>query len=177
LTRAAVRLQDDAGAGLARHRAGGARADQFPQYVPQNVVTVCTDAVGRELAEPPRNALVAVMTHSHSLDFNIAVAALRRRSFDFVGLIGSETKRARFASFAQQTGVEESDIDRLVCPIGIPGIKRKEPAVIAAALAAQMLILGERRADTPPQEHLTFQSARTDTMKLLRGAQVLDRSR
>ena len=41
-------------------------------------------------------------------------------------------------------GVGESDIDRLVCPIGIAEIKGKEPAVIAAALAAQLLIVREQ---------------------------------
>jgi xanthine dehydrogenase accessory factor len=126
------------------------RPDQFPQYVPQNVVTVCTDAVDRELAEAPRDALVVVMTHSHPLDFDITVAALQRRHFDFVGLIGSDTKRARFASFARQMGVAESDIDRLVCPIGIAEIKGKEPAVIAAALAAQLLMVSEQVAVAQP---------------------------
>lgn len=126
------------------------RPDQFPQYVPQNVVTVCTDAVGRELAAAPRDALVIVMTHSHPLDFDITVAALRRRAFDFVGLIGSETKRARFTSFARQVGVAQGDIERLVCPIGITEIKGKEPAVIAAALAAQLLIVSEQVSVTQP---------------------------
>jgi xanthine dehydrogenase accessory factor len=126
------------------------RADQFPQYVPQNVVTVCTDAVDRELAEAPRDAFVIVMTHSHPLDFDITVAALRRRTFDFVGLIGSETKRARFVSFARQMGVAQRDIARLVCPIGITEIKGKEPAVIAAALAAQLLMVSEQVSVTQP---------------------------
>ena len=99
------------------------RPDQFPQYVPQNVVTVCTDAVERELAEAPRDAMIVVMTHSHPLDFDITLAALRRRSFDFVGLIGSETKRARFMSFARQMRLPEGDLERLICPIGIPEIK------------------------------------------------------
>ena len=120
------------------------RPDQFPQYVPQNVVTVCTDAADRELAEAPGDAMVIVMTHSHPLDFEITVAALRRKTFDFVGLIGSETKRARFVNFARQMGLDESGLDRLVCPIGVPQIKGKEPAVIAAALAAQLLIVRER---------------------------------
>ena len=120
------------------------RADQFPQHVPQNVVTVCTDAVERELADAPRDALVIVMTHSHALDFDITAQALQRGAFDFVGLIGSETKRARFASFARQLGFPERDIDRLVCPIGITEIKGKEPAVIAAALAAQLLMVSEQ---------------------------------
>ena len=126
------------------------RPDQFPQYVPQNAVTVCTDAVEAELAEAPHDALIIVMTHSHPLDFDITVAALRQRAFDFVGLIGSETKRARFASFARQMGVAESDIDRLVCPIGITEIKGKEPAVIAAALAAQLLMVSEQVSVAQP---------------------------
>jgi xanthine dehydrogenase accessory factor len=126
------------------------RADQFPQYVPQNVVTICTDAVARELAEAPRDAMIVVMTHSHPLDFDITLAALRRRSFDFVGLIGSETKRARFASFARQMGLPEGDLDRLICPIGITEIKGKEPAVIATALAAQLLIVSEQVSTRQP---------------------------
>jgi xanthine dehydrogenase accessory factor len=126
------------------------RADQFPQYVPQNVVTVRTDAVEQELGEAPRDAMIVVMTHSHPLDFDITLAALRRRSFDFVGLIGSETKRARFASFARQMGLPDGDLDRLVCPIGITEIKGKEPAVIAAALAAQLLIVAEQVSTRQP---------------------------
>ena len=94
--------------------------------------------------------MVIVMTHSHPLDFDITVAALRRRTFDFVGLIGSETKRARFVSFARQMGVARRDIERLVCPIGMTEIKGKEPAVIAAALAAQLLMVSEQVSVTQP---------------------------
>jgi xanthine dehydrogenase accessory factor len=120
------------------------RTDQFPQYVPQNVVAVRADDVDRELGQAPRDAMIIVMTHSHPLDFDITLAALRRRSFDFVGLIGSETKRARFMSFARHMGLPDGDLERLVCPIGITEIKGKEPAVIAAALAAQLLIVSEQ---------------------------------
>jgi xanthine dehydrogenase accessory factor len=120
------------------------RQDQFPRHLPQNAVPVCTGDVTRELAEAPRDAMVVVMTHSHPLDFDIIAAALQRDVFDFMGLIGSETKRARFASWARQLGVSESRIDRLACPIGIPQIKGKEPAVIAAGIAAQLLIVREQ---------------------------------
>jgi len=126
------------------------RPDQFPQFAPQNVVIVRTDAVQHELAEVPRDAMIVVMTHSHPLDFDITLAALRRRSFDFVGLIGSETKRARFMSFARQMRLPEGDLERLVCPIGITEIKGKEPAVIAAALAAQLLIVSEQVSTRQP---------------------------
>jgi xanthine dehydrogenase accessory factor len=88
------------------------------------------------------------MTHSHPLDYDITVKALKRGTFDFVGLIGSQTKRARFTSLARQMGVADSTIDRLVCPIGLPQIKGKEPAVIAAGIAAQILMLAQD-AETP----------------------------
>ena len=116
------------------------RADQFPSHVPQNVVAVCTDDVDRELAAAPRGAFVVVMTHSHPLDFDITAKALQQRKLDFVGLIGSATKRARFVNWARQMSVADSEIAQLICPIGLAQIKGKEPATIAAALAAQLLI-------------------------------------
>ncbi len=126
------------------------RRDQFPQYVPQNVVTVRTDAVACELDEAPRDAMVIVMTHSHPIDFDITAAALQRDAFEYVGLIGSDTKRSRFVNWARQMGVTSSQIGRLVCPIGVPEIKGKEPAVIAAGLVAQLLIVRERASVPQP---------------------------
>ena len=120
------------------------RPDQFPQHVPGNVVAIHSEHPAQELAGAPADAFVIVMTHSHPLDFDITAVALQRETFEFVGLIGSETKRARFATFARQVGVTARQLDRLVCPIGITEIKGKEPAVIAAALAAQLLVVRER---------------------------------
>jgi xanthine dehydrogenase accessory factor len=119
------------------------RPDQFPKFVPQNTVTVCTEAYEREIAQAPRDAMVVVLTHSHPLDFDITLWALRQRSFDFIGLIASETKKSRFLSFARQTGATPGELSRLTCPIGIPEIEGKDPAVIAASLAAQLLIVTE----------------------------------
>ena len=120
------------------------RPEEFPQYVPPNVVTIQTDAPAQELALAPGDAFIVVMTHAHPLDFDITAAALQRETFEFVGLIGSDTKRARFVSYAKRIGVTARALDRLVCPIGIADIRGKEPAVIAAALAAQLLIVRER---------------------------------
>jgi xanthine dehydrogenase accessory factor len=120
------------------------RADQFPDYVPANVDTVRTDDPEREIDAAPIGAFVLIMTHSHPLDYSIAAAALRRPDFGFVGLIGSATKRARFASQARQLGLSEQQIVRLVCPIGLPDIRDKEPSIIATGVAAQLLIARER---------------------------------
>jgi xanthine dehydrogenase accessory factor len=120
------------------------RSDQFPDYVPANVVTVRTDEPEREIDSAPSGAFVVIMTHSHPLDYSIAASALRRADLGFVGLIGSVTKRARFASQARQLGLSQEQIARLVCPIGLPEIKGKEPSTIAASVAAQLLIARER---------------------------------
>ena len=120
------------------------REDQFPDYVPANVITIRTDAPERELDAAPCGAFAVIMTHSHPLDYSIAAAALRRSDMGFVGLIGSATKRARFAGQAQKLGISEQQMARLVCPIGLPGIRDKEPGIIAAGVAAQLLIERER---------------------------------
>jgi xanthine dehydrogenase accessory factor len=88
-------------------------------------------------AEAPEDAAVVILTHDHGLDYRIAAAALGSRA-RFVGLIGSQTKRARFLSRLAADGV---DAARLTCPIGLPGISGREPEVIAIAALAQLLML------------------------------------
>jgi xanthine dehydrogenase accessory factor len=86
------------------------------------------------------------MTHSHALDLEIVAEALRVERFGYVGLIGSATKRARFLSQMRAAGLTEVQLARLVCPIGVAGLESKEPAVIAASTAAQLLIVSEALA-------------------------------
>ena len=83
------------------------------------------------------DAAVVILTHDHGLDYRLTAAALTSPA-RFVGLIGSETKRARFRSRFDKEGIDHS---RLTCPIGLPGMKGKEPEVIAIATLAQLLIL------------------------------------
>ena len=95
----------------------------------------------RSSLDAPDGALIVVMTHSHALDLEIVAAALGAERFGFVGLIGSPTKRARFLSQMRAAGLSKACLARLVCPIGVPGVEAKEPAVIAALTAAQLLIV------------------------------------
>jgi xanthine/CO dehydrogenase XdhC/CoxF family maturation factor len=81
---------------------------------------------------------VVILTHDHGLDYRLTAAALASEAL-YVGLIGSETKRARFLSRLAKDGV---DATRLTCPIGLPGPRGKEPEVIAIATLAQLLMLG-----------------------------------
>jgi xanthine dehydrogenase accessory factor len=116
------------------------RPGAFPPHIPANATCVTEASPVKLLERAPDGAFVAVMTHSHPLDLDLVAAALKADRFGYVGLIGSATKRARFASTLRKLGLAESAIDRLVCPIGVPGVHDKAPAVIAAATAAQLLI-------------------------------------
>lgn len=80
-----------------------------------------------------------ILTHNHDLDYLLTRAVLTASGFRYCGLIGSQTKRARFLSRLRADGVDEAAIDRLTCPIGLPGLKSKAPEVIAVAVAAQLL--------------------------------------
>jgi xanthine dehydrogenase accessory factor len=111
-----------------------ARANAFPTAVPQNVT--CRFGVPSDMEV---NAFVLVMSHSHALDFEIVDYALRNPSFSFVGLIGSQTKRARFLKRLRESGHDASSICRLTCPIGASNVKSKLPAAIAANVAVQLL--------------------------------------
>lgn len=88
----------------------------------------------------PAGALCLVMTHSHDQDFQLVAALLGRDDLPYVGMIGSASKKARFARRLREAGVEAGALSRWVCPIGLAGIGAKQPAVIAASVAADLLI-------------------------------------
>ncbi|MFC3655346.1 xanthine dehydrogenase accessory protein XdhC [Xanthomonas hyacinthi] len=87
----------------------------------------------------PAEAMLLILTHDHALDYRLTAAALTGRA-GFVGLIGSASKRARFLSRLRHDGLHDAAQARLTCPIGLPGIDGKAPAVIAVAVVAQLLL-------------------------------------
>jgi xanthine dehydrogenase accessory factor len=115
--------------------AGGTRATIFSE-----------DELEAAVEAAPAGTMVAIFTHSHDLDYRLTLAALSRPDLGYVGLIGSRTKRVRFERRLRDDGLGDADLARLTCPIGIAELKSKEPAVIAVALAAQLLKLAEEVA-------------------------------
>ncbi len=120
------------------------RPDAFPAAVPVNTEMKLMPSPPAALGSAPQGSLILVMTHSHALDFDIVLAALKRQSFAYVGLIGSETKRARFLSRLRSAGITDAALRNFACPIGVPGIRSKLPAVIAASVAADLLARDEQ---------------------------------
>jgi xanthine dehydrogenase accessory factor len=109
-----------------------------------NIERRCVDQVSAEVKTLPSQCYVAITTHSHDLDLKLVDACLQRNDLPFIGLIGSATKKARFLARLEQRQTPHRE--RLVCPIGVPGLTGKEPAVIAAALMTQLLLLSSAHA-------------------------------
>ncbi|MEO6280994.1 xanthine dehydrogenase accessory protein XdhC [Roseateles sp.] len=122
------------------------RADQFPAEPPAR-------GWRQEALDPPADAVsdlapgsaVLIMSHSHAEDFDIVAACLKRQreqgDLAFIGLIGSRTKWASFRQRLEALGFTEAERDQVDCPIGVPGLAGKQPAVIAVAVLAQVLTL------------------------------------
>lgn len=85
----------------------------------------------------PDTAEHFVMTHDHQLDLDLCHRLLARPAGS-VGLIGSQTKRARFRRRLQQLGHSLHTIDRLKCPIGLPELGN-QPQAIAIGVAQTLL--------------------------------------
>ncbi len=121
------------------------RLDAFPGEMPPGIAAVATPLPEAEVKAAPSGAFHVVLTHSHALDLEVVTALMDRGDFGFLGLIGSATKRALFLRRLAERGIPEDRRARLVCPIGIPGLGDKRPAVIAASVAVQLLMLNAER--------------------------------
>ena len=115
------------------------RADQFPAEAHMHTSVIVSTDPAKEVRHCPPGNLYLVMTHSHELDEDICYEVLARDDAAWLGLIGSRTKRRRFAHRLAKRGLSEDQLKSLVCPVGLAGITGKRPATIAIAIAAQLL--------------------------------------
>jgi xanthine dehydrogenase accessory factor len=111
----------------------------LPGTTPDNVHSLCSQSPVDTVDSAPAGALFLVMTHDHSLDYQLCRKVLERGDFHWLGLIGSKSKGARFRSRFARDGLTREQIARLTCPIGVDGVTSKIPAAIAVAVAAQLL--------------------------------------
>ena len=121
------------------------RDEIFPTELPSNVVCEHSDPVQAAVNDLAAGSHVLIMSFSHAEDLDIVAACLLRQreraDLPFIGLIGSKTKWATFRHRLEDRGFSESELAHITCPIGVDGVKGKEPEVIAVAVAAQLLKL------------------------------------
>ncbi|QHE75707.1 xanthine dehydrogenase accessory protein XdhC [Hydrogenophaga sp. PBL-H3] len=125
----------------------------FPEYLPAPVITEHSDPVHAAVRDVPAGSCVLIMSFSHAEDLDVvATCLLRQRARNdlaFIGLIGSRTKWATFGHRLIERGFSAEELGRVTCPIGLPGIESKVPAVIAASVVAQLLLVVGGNAATP----------------------------
>ena len=122
------------------------REGMLPGDLPFNVRALHSPQPAEEVCDMGAGDWALIMTHSHDEDFSLCEALLRHGRFGWAGVIGSAPKARRFRQRLQQRGFSAQEIARLTMPIGIGGIRSKEAAAIAVAVAAQLLQLRESRA-------------------------------
>ena len=123
------------------------RDEIFPNELPSNVVCEHSDPVQaavNDLDVISAGSHVLIMSFSHAEDLDIVAACLLRQrergDLPFIGLIGSKTKWATFRHRLEDRGFSEAELAHITCPIGVDGVKGKEPEVIAVGVAAQLLV-------------------------------------
>jgi xanthine dehydrogenase accessory factor len=118
--------------------------DNRPEYLPSvdssQVSTVRTETPEETVEHASPGSWFLIMTHDHAIDFRVVHAVLTRADARYLGLIGSTPKAKHFRNQLRAQGVPEDRIQRLTCPIGLPGLTSKNPQVIAVSAVAQLLL-------------------------------------
>ncbi len=114
--------------------------DRFPETIPDHADMLVASDPARAVKHAPDDAVHIVLTYSHALDLDICRAVLSRR-FGHLGLIGSDTKRARFTRRLRESGVDPA---RMHCPIGDRSLG-KQPMAIAVGVVAELIKLRNKK--------------------------------
>ena len=120
----------------------------FPENLATQVTTEHSDPPQAAVKDIAAQSHVLIMSFSHAEDLEVLAACLRRQreraDLPYIGLIGSKTKWATFRSRLEARGFAPDELAHVTSPIGVPGIRGKEPEVIAVAVAAQLLQLSAK---------------------------------
>ena len=120
----------------------------FPIDAASNIVCEHSDPVEGAVRGLAPQSCVLIMSFSHAEDLEVVAACLLRHrqqaDLPFIGLIGSKTKWATFQHRLAARGFTADELAQVTSPIGVRGIARKEPEVIAVAVAAQLLQITDR---------------------------------
>lgn len=114
--------------------------DTAPERFPEGAKARCLPAPdpARALMLAPRTAHHLILTYSHEMDLALCHAALRH-GFASAGLIGSQTKWARFRKRLTALGHSEDQIARITCPIGDPRLGRRPEAIALGVVTGLVL--------------------------------------
>jgi len=140
------------------------RREEFPQHMPANVRMHCTDDPVAEALELCRGAQVLILTHNHSLDFELCRTLLAAEQKDKpagIGLIGSETKAQRFRHRLSHRGFSEAAIGVIRSPVGLASVPGKRPMEVAVSIVAELLALSPPVPEQNPRRGISWSTLKT----------------
>ncbi|MBX9696406.1 MAG: XdhC family protein [Cyanobacteria bacterium] len=106
----------------------------------------CVENLPEVVPDIPKNSFVLLMTMGHTTDKPILIEILRRwekRSFPYLGVIGSKAKAARLKKDIQEAGLSAEKEDLFTCPMGL-SIGNNHPQEIAISIIGQLLEVRDR---------------------------------
>lgn len=109
-------------------------ADRFPDRVPANITKIPAADMPLLASRAPTYAHHLIFTYSHEIDLALCAALLKRGAAS-IGLIGSETKWARFSRRLRDMNLDPTPI---ICPIGDKSLG-KHPDQIAHGVLRALL--------------------------------------
>ncbi len=115
------------------------RAEELALATDERIERVLAASLTDLALGAPAGAAHVVMTHSHALDSMIAAAVLEEGRHHYLGLIGSQTKKALFFKGFREIGIAPEALAAIACPIGGSAVRDKRPSVIAALAAAEIV--------------------------------------
>ncbi len=89
------------------------------------------------------DSYIVIVTRGHHFDKKALGQALATKA-GYIGMIGSTRKRDTIYRGLMDDGVDQSELDRVHCPVGID-IEAETPAEIAVSIAAQLIEHRSRR--------------------------------
>ena len=111
--------------------------EKMPATAPEGVAAVPAADLPTLARHADPAAWHLIMTHGHDIDLALCNMLLSRGA-GWIGLIGSETKWARFRSRLRSLGHTDAEISRIRCPIGDPALG-KHPQAIALGVATGLV--------------------------------------
>ncbi|OUS28090.1 xanthine dehydrogenase accessory protein XdhC [Thalassotalea sp. 42_200_T64] len=143
------------------------REQQFPVNLDacHNVHQVVSEEPEDEVASMPENSYYIVMTHNHQMDFDITQAILKRADFNYLGLIASDTKWRRFQQRYKHRDLDQHQVARMKCPIGLEQVSGKLPMEVAVSVAAEVINCYQAEQKELAQQNIGAASASNSGMK------------
>ncbi|VUD52154.1 hypothetical protein TDB9533_01573 [Thalassocella blandensis] len=115
------------------------RVDLFPKENTRNTHYRYYDNIIDHIQRMQPEAYAIVITHQHSLDYQLIEKLLDRKDCAYIGLIGSKIKANRFRQRLKQASFSQEEINTIVSPIGLLDIPGKRPIEVAVSIAAQII--------------------------------------